>query len=169
MRFALASGCPILTLCRGSQMLSALRGGTLIGDIESEVGSSICHLKDCSDPAYDSNRHSIRVSPDTPLAEWFSESLQNTDELLVNSYHHQSVKTLGENLVEMARAPDGILEAFYDPNYDVALGRFVVGLQFHPERMLEDYPGCAKVYKAFGDACWAYKNLQDGRVTRDSP
>mmetsp|Transcript_9221 Transcript_9221/g.20472 ORF Transcript_9221/g.20472 Transcript_9221/m.20472 type:complete len:434 (-) Transcript_9221:316-1617(-) len=168
MRLALAASCPILAFCRGSQMLSALRGGTLIGDIETELGSSISHLRDCADPTYDSFRHPIRVTPGTPLAEWFSESLKDTDELLVNSYHHQGVKKLGENLVEMARAPDGVLEAFYDPTYDVKLGRFVVGLQFHPERMLGDYPGCGAVYKAFGDACWAYKGLQDGRVN-DSP
>ena len=36
MRLALDSGCPILSLCRGSQMLNVLRGGTLIGDIEKE-------------------------------------------------------------------------------------------------------------------------------------
>mmetsp|Transcript_62590 Transcript_62590/g.162457 ORF Transcript_62590/g.162457 Transcript_62590/m.162457 type:complete len:378 (+) Transcript_62590:90-1223(+) len=160
MKFALAKGCPILGLCRGSQMLNVMRGGTLIGDIESEVGHEIVHLLDGSDPAYDSHRHPIRVTPGTPLAGWFADDLGTSGELLVNSYHHQGVKKLGEGLVEMAWAPDGVLEGFYDPTYDPESGRFVVGLQFHPERMLQDYAGCAEVYKAFGRACWAYQRSQ---------
>jgi len=160
MKFALEKGCPILGLCRGSQMLNVMRGGTLIGDIEAEVGSQIVHLLDGSDPAYDSHRHSIHVKPSTPLAEWFAEDLSESGELLVNSYHHQGVEKLGKDLVEMAWAPDGVLEGFYDPTYDPESGRFVVGLQFHPERMLQDYAGCAEVYKAFGRACWAYQRKQ---------
>ena len=42
MRLALDSGCPILSLCRGSQMLNVLRGGTLIGDIEKEWPDRTC-------------------------------------------------------------------------------------------------------------------------------
>ena len=53
-------------------------------------------------------------------------------------------KTLGAGLREMACAPDGVTEAFYDEHYDPEQGRYVVGLQFHPERMLEDYPGCKR-------------------------
>ena len=44
----------------------------------------------------------------------------------------------------MACAPDGVTEAFFDERYDPEHGRYVVGLQFHPERMLEDYPGCKR-------------------------
>uniref|UniRef100_A0A7S1WT67 Glutamine amidotransferase domain-containing protein n=1 Tax=Alexandrium catenella TaxID=2925 RepID=A0A7S1WT67_ALECA len=161
MRFALTVGCPVLTFCRGCQMLNALRGGTLIGDIESEVQTDLLHLRQSGDPDYDSFRHPIRVAPNTPLAEWFAPSLRGTDELLVNSYHHQAVKDLGQNLREMARSPDGIIEGFYDADYDPEAGRFVVGLQFHPERMLSDYSGCAEVYKAFGKACHAYKTQQE--------
>eukprot|EP00443_Scrippsiella_acuminata_P030363 CAMPEP_0115187858 /NCGR_PEP_ID=MMETSP0270-20121206/10710_1 /TAXON_ID=71861 /ORGANISM="Scrippsiella trochoidea, Strain CCMP3099" /LENGTH=381 /DNA_ID=CAMNT_0002601019 /DNA_START=76 /DNA_END=1221 /DNA_ORIENTATION=- len=160
MKFALEKGCPILGLCRGSQMLNVMRGGTLIGDIESEVGHKIVHLLDGSDPSYDSHRHPIHVAPGTPLAEWFAGDMSSSGELLVNSYHHQGVKELGNGLVEMAWAPDGVLEGFYDPSYDSQSGRFVVGLQFHPERMLQDYAGCAEVYKAFGRACWAYQQSQ---------
>jgi putative glutamine amidotransferase len=47
----------------------------------------------------------------------------------------------------MAHADDGLVEAFYDPK-----ARFTVGLQFHPERMLEEYPGNWRVWKAFGMA-----------------
>ncbi|CAK0838416.1 unnamed protein product [Prorocentrum cordatum] len=145
MRFALATGCPILAICRGSQMLSALRGGTLINDIESEVPGCVTHHRGSDHPEYDSGRHPIKVLPDTPLARWFSESLGEASELQVNSYHHQGVKELGDGLAPMAHAPDGVLEGFYDTSHDPAAGRFAVGLQFHPERMLPDYPGCRNV------------------------
>ena len=164
MRFALAAGVPILTFCRGSQLLNCMRGGTLIGDIESQTDSKIQHLRDSSDPDYDSYRHPISVKSNTPLAEWFEDSLngeKNTKTLMVNSYHHQASKDLGWSLVPMAHSPDGIIEAFYDPRYDPSKGHFVVGLQFHPERMLSDYPGCARCYKSFLEACRAYKDTQD--------
>ncbi|CAE7325718.1 GAT1_2.1 [Symbiodinium microadriaticum] len=148
MRLALDAGCPILSLCRGSQMLNVLRGGTLIGDIEKEVPGAVVHLKDASGPSYDSHRHPIRVLPGTPLASWFEKSLVDTDELHVNSYHHQGVQTLGKGLKPMAYAPDGVLEGFYDSRYNPSNGRFVIGLQFHPERMMGDYPGCKIVYEA---------------------
>jgi putative glutamine amidotransferase len=47
----------------------------------------------------------------------------------------------------MAQADDGLIEAYYDP-----AARFVVGLQFHPERMLDEHPGSLRVWKAFAAA-----------------
>lgn len=40
----------------------------------------------------------------------------------------------------MAFAPDGLIEAFYDPDvYNPEEGKFIVGLQFHPERMRHEH------------------------------
>jgi gamma-glutamyl-gamma-aminobutyrate hydrolase PuuD len=50
----------------------------------------------------------------------------------------------------MAYADDGLIEAYYDP-----AAAFVVGLQFHPERMLKEYAGNLKVWEAFTAACKA--------------
>lgn len=65
----------------------------------------------------------------------------------------------------MAFSPCGLIEAFYDPDvYNPQEGKFIVGLQFHPERMRHekdndvdgthsafetvfDYPGCARAYQ----------------------
>mmetsp|Transcript_1135 Transcript_1135/g.2300 ORF Transcript_1135/g.2300 Transcript_1135/m.2300 type:complete len:388 (+) Transcript_1135:61-1224(+) len=161
MRLALHSGCPILGLCRGSQMLNVLRGGTLIGDIASEVENAIEHLQPAG-PTYDSFRHPIHVNGKTPLAEMFRDSIDSSagGDLMVNSYHHQGVKMLGSGLVEMARAPDGVLEAFYDQAYCPRDGKYVVGLQFHPERMLGDYPGCKRVYEEFLRACHSFRQSE---------
>jgi putative glutamine amidotransferase len=47
----------------------------------------------------------------------------------VNSYHHQSVQNPGRNLKPVAFATDGVIEAVEDTT-----GRFIVGVQWHPER-----------------------------------
>ena len=47
----------------------------------------------------------------------------------------------------MAHAEDGLIEAYYDPK-----ASFLVGLQFHPERMQEEGTGNWRIWKAFGSA-----------------
>lgn len=165
MNYALQTGCPILGLCRGSQMLNALRGGTIIGDIGTEVGTEIEHLKDSSDPEYDSHRHPIHVEGGTPLSSMFSATIDTIrgGDLLVNSYHHQASGQLGRGLAAMAHSPDGVIEAFYDTSYNPEAGNFVVGLQFHPERMMEDYPSCKEVYAKFLQASNAFRRREEAR------
>ena len=64
----------------------------------------------------------------------------------MNSYHHQGIRDLAPRFKPMAYAKDGLVEGYYDPKAD-----FLVGLQFHPERMLEE-PGNWRIWKAFGTA-----------------
>jgi gamma-glutamyl-gamma-aminobutyrate hydrolase PuuD len=82
----------------------------------------------------------------------------------------QGVKRLATRFKAMAFSPCGLIEAFYDPDaYSPAEGKFIVGLQFHPERMRHvqddesvpetldsdvssescvfDYPGCPRAYQ----------------------
>jgi len=136
LREALSSGVPILGICRGSQLLNVVCGGTLYGDVQKEKGSNRHHI-DLEN--YDTYRHPISVLPDTPLARWYRRKT-----LRVNSYHHQGIRKLARRFRPMAHADDGLIEAFYDPE-----ARFVVGLQFHPERMLKEYAGNLKVWSAF--------------------
>ena len=86
----------------------------------------------------------------------------------MNSYHHQGVKRLAERFVPMAFSPDGLVEGFYDPNaYNPQEGKFIVGLQFHPERMrLEnsqefDYPGCSSTYQVIDMCHFCFKICRD--------
>jgi gamma-glutamyl-gamma-aminobutyrate hydrolase PuuD len=139
-RYALRRDLPILGICRGSQLLNVVYGGTLYGDVQKEKHSALKHIN--PGEHYDEYRHTVRIVPGTPLAEWYGRSA-----LKVNSYHHQGVRRLGSHLKAMAHAEDGLVEAFYDPRH-----RFVVGLQFHPERMLEEYKGNWRVWQAFGAA-----------------
>ncbi|XP_078444392.1 putative glutamine amidotransferase GAT1_2.1 [Wolffia australiana] len=166
-KLCLERNIPYLGICRGSQILNVACGGTLFHDIDKEL------VKEGREPVkhidydnYDGHRHPVRVLDSTPLHGWFSESLKEDSgmELMVNSYHHQGVKRLAERFVPMAMSRDGLIEAFYDPDaYNPEEGKFIMGLQFHPERMRHpvtdefDYPGCPFAYQAFVKAVIAYQ------------
>jgi gamma-glutamyl-gamma-aminobutyrate hydrolase PuuD len=142
LRYALRRHLPILGICRGNQLLNIACGGTLYGDVRREKRSKLLHI---DSDHYDTYRHKISVVPDTPLARWYGQRA-----LRVNSYHHQGVRRLARRFKPMAYAEDGLIEAYYDPHE-----KFLVGLQFHPERMLNEYDGNWRVWTAFGAAVHA--------------
>jgi gamma-glutamyl-gamma-aminobutyrate hydrolase PuuD len=139
-RHALRQKLPILGICRGAQVLNVVCGGTLYGDVQKEKQSSLRHIS--YGEHYDDYRHAINLIPGTPLERWYRGTT-----LQVNSYHHQGIRRLASRFKPMACAEDGLIEAYYNPK-----ATFVVGLQFHPERMLEENEGNLRVWKAFGAA-----------------
>ena len=139
LREALRREVPIFGICRGSQLLNVVCGGTLYGDVRRENRSQRIHI---DYENYDTYRHPVDIEPGTPLARWYRRK-----KICVNSYHHQGVRDLASRFRPMAHADDGLIEAFYDPG-----AAFMVGLQFHPERMLNDYAGNLQVWRAFGAA-----------------
>jgi len=139
IRTALRKKLPIFGICRGAQLLNVVCGGTLYGDVRKEKKSRLKHI---DLDHYDTHRHSVTISPGTPLHKWYSRT-----ELSVTSYHHQGILGLAPRFTPMAHAEDGLIEGYYDPSSD-----FVVGLQFHPERMPEEPDGNFRIWKAFGSA-----------------
>jgi putative glutamine amidotransferase len=139
IRHALRKKIPIFGICRGSQLLNVVCGGTLYGDVPKEKKSPLQHI---SLEHYDTYRHPISIAKGSPLENWYRRN-----ELMVNSYHHQGVRDLARRFKPIAHADDGLVEAYYDPKAD-----FVVGLQFHPERMLEEPEGNLRIWKAFTSA-----------------
>lgn len=113
---------PVLAICYGMQVLNVARGGTLIQDIESEVSDCLKHRQGLP---LDRNSHSLKLSSKGILAELAGES----DNVRVNSHHHQAVRKIGRNLEGVAWANDGIIEGIQD----VRPERFVLGVQWHPE------------------------------------
>ncbi|XP_071723838.1 putative glutamine amidotransferase GAT1_2.1 [Rutidosis leptorrhynchoides] len=166
-KLCLERNIPYLGICRGSQVLNVACGGILYQDVEKELSKSAKEVATHIDyDNYDGHRHVVKVVEDTPLHQWFNDSLEkdNGMEIAVNSYHHQGVKKLAQRFVPMAFAPDGLIEGFYDPDtYNPEEGKFIMGLQFHPERMRKpdsdefDYPGCPFAYQEFVKAVIAYK------------
>ncbi|XP_010251232.1 PREDICTED: uncharacterized protein LOC104592948 [Nelumbo nucifera] len=167
-KLCLERNIPYLGICRGSQVLNIACGGSLYQDIGKELskkcpdGQSVVHIDYDN---YDGHRHPVKVMKNTPLQDWFKASLDKDKmELWVNSYHHQGVKRLAQRFVPMVFAPDGLVEGFYDPDaYNPEEGKFILGLQFHPERMRRpgsddfDYPGCPRAYQEFVKAVVAYQ------------
>ncbi|XP_031123633.1 putative glutamine amidotransferase GAT1_2.1 [Ipomoea triloba] len=182
-KLCLERNIPYLGICRGSQILNVACGGTLYQDIGKELSKNcpekqkVVHM---NYEDYDGHRHVVKVVEKTPLHEWFRETLGDDDdekmEIMVNSYHHQGVKRLAQRFVPMAFAPDGLIEGFYDPDaYNPEEGKFIMGLQFHPERMRAhdlgsfDYPGCSMAYQEFVKAVRAYEKKLSGsrRMEKD--
>ncbi len=139
LRHALRHHVPVLAICRGSQLLNVVCGGSLYGDVEKEKRSRLKHI---DYKHYDSYRHSITILPGSPLESWYRRK-----SVRVNSYHHQGIRTLAHRFKPMAHAEDGLIEGYFDPG-----ANFLVGLQFHPERMLEEPAGNWRTWQAFGSA-----------------
>ncbi len=133
-RHSREQGVPTLGVCLGVQIMAIAAGGSLIQDIGSEIDTKIRHE---SEPE-GRRHHPVRIESGTILASILEES-----DLIVNSSHHQAVRTAGEGLRVTARAPDGIVEAIEDANHP-----FYVGLQWHPEDMSAE-DSAARIFDAF--------------------
>lgn len=128
-----AAGKPILGVCLGSQELNVALGGGLMQDIPSQTSSTINHK-----PGNFNLHHSIDITTGSLLHE-----IVSTTTLQVNSIHHQASDRLGSGVVVMARAPDGVVEAFEVEHAKA----FCVGVQWHPEHLTE-HPEHLAVYGA---------------------
>lgn len=126
---------PLLGICRGTQVLNVALGGTLFGDIATELPEASKH--DWY-PSYarDKRVHRVKVLPETKLFE-----LLGQEQVLTNSLHHQAIKLVGSGLVINARAEDGVFEGVEMPGK-----RFVVGVQWHPEHFQDD-PGMLNLFE----------------------
>jgi putative glutamine amidotransferase len=130
LNHALESGKPVLATCYGCQLLNVHLGGALIQDLRGETGTSIAHCKKDTVPeAPDDPRHEVRFTADSLLAK-----LAGATQAVVNSSHHQAIAKPGHNLRVTGRADDGIVESLEWTGG----ANWVIGVQWHPERMPED-------------------------------
>jgi putative glutamine amidotransferase len=127
---AFAEKKPVLAICYGCQLLNVYLGGTLIQDVRSEVGTTTPHRKkDLSPEPKHDPIHGARFEPESRLAE-----IAGGERAEINSSHHQAIAKPGKNLRVTAHSTDGIVEGVEwtgDANW-------VVGVQWHPERMFGD-------------------------------
>ena len=126
-RAAVASGKPVLAICRGEQLLNVVLGGTLYQDLPAQVEGVHAH-RDTS--------HRIGVEKGSVLFELFGH-----DSLTVNSSHHQAVKDIAPGSRVTAVSDDGIVEAYEAGS--------VLAVQFHPERMVQSEPEWYALFRYF--------------------
>ena len=98
-------------------------GGTLFQDVGTDPGTELQHGQ--SEPR-DQPTHKVTVKAKSRLAE-----VLGTDELEVNSMHHQAVRHLGTGLEAVAWSPDLVIEGIEMSD----ASRFVLGVQWHPEEL----------------------------------
>jgi putative glutamine amidotransferase len=121
VRAAVRAKKPLLGVCYGHQLLNVALGGKLIQDIQIQLpGSTVIHRP----PEPVDVEHEVSFEPGSLLA-----GLARAPGAVVNSRHHQSVKVPGEGLRVTARSADGVIEGVE------GAGPFLVGVQWHPERM----------------------------------
>lgn len=141
---------PVLGICRGMQLLTVATGGTLYQDLHSQKPDGINHSvnKALRHHAF----HKVNIEKESLLFQMYQ-----TEELGVNSFHHQAVKKLGQGFRATMTAPDGIIEGM---EWETG-GRFVVAVQWHPEMMEGQVASIRPIFNAFVEQC----KIANGNLT----
>jgi putative glutamine amidotransferase len=145
---------PILGICYGLQSLNVYRAGSLIQHIPDFLPEDLRTRVDHEAGKKVAVAHPVEIEQDSKLAEIVNGNERQGNKLLlpVNSSHHQSADGIGSGLRISARCPDdGIIEALEGTAPD----HFVLAVQWHPERSVnEDKPSRA-IFRALIEAAEA--------------
>jgi len=132
---------PVLGICAGPQLCTIALGGKLIQHVEGHIAHS--NIRD--------KEHKITIRGGRIMKILFGET-----SITVNSNHHQAADPdhMGRGLQAVAYAEDEVVEAIEctDPN------RFVLGVQWHPERVRFDDQR-EKIFGGFIHAARQYRRV----------
>lgn len=141
IRHALKTEKPLLAICRGLQVFNVAMGGSLWEDVHSQMPGAMRH--DYFDNGQrDHLAHDVAVSPNSLL-----NNILGVRSIRVNSMHHQGIRTLASDLKASAVAPDNLIEAV-----EVEGHPFALGVQWHPENLLEAEPRMNLLFRRFVQA-----------------
>jgi putative glutamine amidotransferase len=140
-----ARGLPVLGICRGFQALNVFLGGRLLQDVPGHAAAGWG-----KGPAL---THPLRIAPGTRLARILFPTNVGGGVIEVNSFHHQAVRRedLAPALVPNATASSSNGELI--EGAETRSGRFVIGIQCHPERLESTPEAFERVFAVFVDAC----------------
>lgn len=163
VRACVDQGVPLLGVCRGFQEINVALGGSLHQTVQAVPG-----LMDHREPQQASMdeqyapRHWIDIEPGSEMEAW-----AGARRVMVNSLHGQGVDRLAPGLRVLARAPDGLVEAFAIDTAPV----FACATQWHPEWRVQDNPFYWAIFKAFGRAVRQRQvaRLRDARAFATAP
>jgi putative glutamine amidotransferase len=137
LKTALATNTPVLGICKGIQLINVFFGGQLYQDLSNERESTINHRGSFKDKT--KVIHEVTFEEGSILHQVFHKRT-----LAVNSFHHQGISILGENLTPIAFSEDGLIEGvIYDKK------PMILGVQWHPEMMFIPYEEQLHLIKHF--------------------
>jgi putative glutamine amidotransferase len=141
---------PLLGICYGFQALNVWRGGTLVQHLQSHIHHAAGRTV--------AEAHVIEIDTKSRLRRILGLGSRNT--LAVNSSHHQAVGVLGDGLIRSAWSPeDGVIEAA-----EAHGDQFLMGVQWHPERIFQENRSAQGLFQAFVDAAQVW----EPRMIRES-
>jgi putative glutamine amidotransferase len=144
---AMSWGMPILGVCRGHQLLNVAFGGSLIIDIPTDFDTTVSHRCQDANACF----HNVVLDSGSMLSGISGQLIGN-----VNSNHHQGIKRLSPDLKIVAYSLDSLPEAleWADPS-----GKsFLMGVQWHPERLGNENPLSGKIGEKFLEECRRFEN-----------
>jgi putative glutamine amidotransferase len=146
-------GLPIFGICRGLQVINVFYGGSLYPDIPERFSKEVSHRAEEGAPEL--------THPVSLVANTLISSLSGANISEVNTFHHQGIDRLADNLRATAHSPDKLIEAI---EYSQPQGHpFMMAVQWHPERMAADHPLSAPLAEEFVKAIQACYKTQKKR------
>lgn len=144
---------PVLGICYGLQGLNVYRAGSLIQHIPDFLPEETRAKVNHEAGKMVAVAHAVKIEPGSRLAEIVAATTSSKgggeQVLAVNSSHHQSADRIGRGLRVVARCPDdGIIEGLEGTTAD----HFVLAVQWHPERSVEEDAASRAIFRAFIDA-----------------
>lgn len=146
LRRALASGQPVMAICRGLQITNVELGGKLYIDLPADLDTLVSHQK----PDTYAANHTMTVVTNSLLHE-----ISGIESGTTNSNHHQGIEVLAPGLRAIAFTDDGLAEAI---QLDDTTGQFLLGVQWHPERMDYNNPLSGKISRRFLEEANKYQH-----------
>lgn len=129
---------PVFAICRGIQTINIALGGDIYQDISAQTNTQV-KIMHYQKSKGSTTIHKIHIIEDTLLRKIIGKK-----EILVNSFHHQVVRNLGNNLSVAATSSDGLIEAITMENHP-----FFLGVQWHPEDLYEVEEDARKLFDSF--------------------
>lgn len=136
MKTVLASGRPILAICRGMQVLNIAMGGSIYQDASLYPETHISHIQHSKTRGDIS--HKVFFKKPSILYNIFGKYAYT------NSFHHQYIRQPASHLTPSGRTSDEVIEALEADNHP-----FIIGVQWHPECMYDTSAVMRRLFDCF--------------------
>lgn len=135
MKLVLEKEKPVLAICRGMQVLNVACGGTIYQDLNETDFETINHMQ--TSLSRKDTSHKVSLTPKSHIHRMLGPFAYT------NSFHHQAIDRVGKGLIVTGTTGDDVIETIEMPSHS-----FVLGVQWHPESMLDSSPNMKQLFFA---------------------